>query len=198
MPTGVTSANIASFGAHFAANLIAIAVVAYGIYFQRYSRRDLLMAYTSLNIGLFLVMTIISLHQTGLGVGFGLFAILSIIRIRSEEFSITELAYAFIGLAIALINALGVTEEMPTLLDGLFILILNTAAVLVVYVMDHPRLLRRVGRRQITLDTIHSTDQGLRADLERRLGVRVLDYAIAQIDYVREITVLNVRYANEP
>jgi hypothetical protein len=63
--------------------------------------------------------------------------------------------------------------------------------------MDHPKLLRKVGRQQIILDTIHSNDQSLRADLEKRLNVRILDYAIAHVDYVREITVLNVRYATE-
>jgi hypothetical protein len=63
--------------------------------------------------------------------------------------------------------------------------------------MDHPRLLRKVGHQQIILDTIHSNDQSLRADLEKRLNVRVLDYVIANVDYVREITVLNVRYATD-
>ncbi|HEX6292785.1 MAG TPA: DUF4956 domain-containing protein [Herpetosiphonaceae bacterium] len=194
---GITAAHLVSFFLHFAADLLVIAIVAFMIYFRRHSRRDLLMAYTSFNVGLFLVMTVISVEETGLGVGFGLFAILSIIRIRSEEFSNTELAYAFVVLVIALVNAFGVAKAAPTTLDVIFVLLLNGVAVLVVYVMDHPRLLRRVGRQQITLDRIHPNDQSLRADLEHRLNVRVLDYAITHVDYVREITVLNVRYATE-
>lgn len=194
---GMTTEHLASFFVHFAADLVVIMFVAFMIYFQRHSRRDLLMAYTSFNIGLFLVMTVISVEETGIGVGFGLFAILSIIRIRSEEFSNTELAYAFVVLVIALINAFGVGDTAPSTLDILFVVLLNLVAVLVVYVMDHPSLLRRVGRQQITLDRIHPNDQSLRADLEQRLNVRVLDYAITHVDYVREITVLNVRYATQ-
>lgn len=197
MTTAITATHLSSFIVHFAANLIALATIAYGLYFRRHSRRDLLMTYATINIGLFLVMTIFSLHDAGIGVGFGLFAILSIIRIRSEEFSTTELSYVFSILAIALINAFGIGQQLPGLYDLLFLLLLNSIAILVVYVMDHPRLLRKVGRQQITLDTIHSNEQELRADLERRLKVRVLDYAIAHVDYVREITVLNVRFANE-
>lgn len=197
MTTGITPAHFTSFVVHFVANLLALAAIAYFIYFRRHSRRDLLMTYTTINIGLFLVMTVISMNDTGLGVGFGLFAILSIIRIRSEEFSNTELSYVFSVLAIALINAFGVSQAIPGPIDAAFLLLMNAVAILVVYVMDHPRLLRKVGRQQITLDTIHGSDQELRADLERRLNVRVLDYAIAHVDYVREITVLNVRYANE-
>jgi hypothetical protein len=197
MSSGMTPIHLTSFLVHFAANIVALAIIAYGLYFRRHSRRDLLMTYVTINIGLFLVMTIFSLSDASLGVGFGLFAILSIIRIRSEEFSTTELSYVFSTLAIALVNAFGVGRELPGAFDLLFLLLLNAIAVLVVYVMDHPRLLRKVGRQQITLDTIHANERDLRADLEQRLNVRVLDYAIAHVDYVREITVLNVRYANE-
>jgi hypothetical protein len=197
MNSDITAAHLGSFMVHFMANLIALACIAYGIYFRRHSRRDLLMTYATINIGLFLVMTVFSLNDTGIGVGFGLFAILSIIRIRSEEFSTTELSYVFSILAIALVNALGVGQTQPGMFDLLFLLLMNVIAILVVYIMDHPRLLRKVGRQQITLDTIHSNEPDLRADLERRLNVRVLDYAIAHVDYVREIMVLNVRYATD-
>jgi hypothetical protein len=193
----ISSALLTSFFVHLAADILAITIVAFAIYFRRHSRRDLLMIYTTLNVGLFVAMTVISLQETAIGVGFGLFAILSIIRIRSEEFTNSELAYAFISLIIALVNSLGVADATPTLNEGFFILILNVLAVLVVFVMDHPRLLRKVGHQQIILDTIHSNDQSLRADLEKRLNVRVLDYVIANVDYVREITVLNVRYATD-
>lgn len=197
MSSGITPSHLTSFLVHFAANLVALFIIAYGLYFRRHSRRDLLMTYVTINIGLFLVMTIFSLSDASIGVGFGLFAILSIIRIRSEELSTTELSYVFSTLAIALVNTFGVGRALPGAFDLLFLLLLNTIAVLVVYVMDHPRLLRKVGRQQITLDTIHSNARDLRADLERRLNVRVLDYAIDHVDYVREITVLNVRYASD-
>jgi hypothetical protein len=193
----VSTALLTSFFVHLAADLLAILIVAFAIYFRRHSRRDLLMIYTTLNVGLFVAMTVISLQETAIGVGFGLFAILSIIRIRSEEFTNSELAYAFISLIIALVNSLGVADSTPTLNEGFFILVLNVLAIAVVFVMDHPRLLRKVGHQQIILDTIHSNDQSLRADLEKRLNVRVLDYVIANVDYVREITVLNVRYATD-
>ena len=41
-----------------------------------------------------------------MGVGFGLFAVLSIVRLRSEPFSNRELAYFFVALVLALVCAI--------------------------------------------------------------------------------------------
>ncbi len=147
--------NLGTFGVMFAMDLVAIALVAYGLYFRRHARRDLLATFTVFNVGLFLVLTVLSVRQAGIGVGFGLFAILSIIRIRSDEFSNTELAYCFLAMVLAVVNALGVGRNPVAVADLTFTLMLNLAAILVVAVMDSRSLSRGTGRRQITLDTIH-------------------------------------------
>ena len=41
---------------------------------------------------------------------------------------------------------------------------------------------------------IHADDAALVADLERRLGGQVLHHQIKDIDYVRDIMVVDVRY----
>ena len=185
----------ASFFAHFFIDLVAISLVVFFIYFRRHSRWDLSMTYTAFNVGLFVVMTVISTVQAGIGVGFGLFAILSIIRLRSEPFSNVELGYFFIAMVIAVVDALQVSDANLLPANVLFALILNAAAVLVVYVMDHPALQGSVGRRRITLDTIHEEEAALKADLERRLNSEVLDYAVLRVDYVMEVTELDVQHS---
>jgi hypothetical protein len=195
MLQGDFTTGLTSFLIFFTINVIAVGLVVYGIYFRRHSRRDLMIAFSAFNIGLFVFMTIISLEQATIGVGFGLFAILSIIRIRSEPFDNTELAYAFVVLVIGLVNAFGVSQQLPTLPSLLFALLLNSIAILLVFFMDHPKMLRNVGQQRVTLDRIHATDESLRADLEQRLHGQILDYSIERIDYVREVTILSVRYA---
>ena len=41
---------------------------------------------------------------------------------------------------------------------------------------------------------IHADDAALLADLERRLGGQVLHHRVTDIDYVRDIMVVDVRY----
>ena len=45
---------------NLATDVVAITVVAYGIYFRRYYRRDLLLAYFSLNVGVFAVTALLA------------------------------------------------------------------------------------------------------------------------------------------
>src|SRR4029079_658258 len=89
-----------------AADVVAITVVAYGIYFRRYYRRDLLLAYMALNVGIFAVTALLAESTAGVGLGLGLFGILSIIRLRSDSITQEEIAYYFIALALGLIGGL--------------------------------------------------------------------------------------------
>ena len=69
------------------ADLVAITAVV-AIYFRRHQRRDLLLSYVALNMGILTVTAALSDTSVGASLGLGLFGILSIIRLRSD--SITQ------------------------------------------------------------------------------------------------------------
>ena len=46
----------------------------------------------------------------------------------------------------------------------------------------------------VTLDVVHADDAALVADLERRLGGRVMHHEVNEVDYVRDTMVVDVRY----
>ena len=56
-------------------DLAAIAVLALGLHYRRHGRRDLVVLYVLFNVGLFAALVAISAAGIGLGVGFGLFAV---------------------------------------------------------------------------------------------------------------------------
>ena len=90
--------------AGLASDLAAIVLLAYGVYFRRYHRRDLLLAYVALNVGVLAVTVLLTGAQDGIGLGLGLFGILSIIRLRSDQITQEEVAYYFVALALGLVN----------------------------------------------------------------------------------------------
>ena len=61
-------------------------------------------------------------------------------------------------------------------------------------VVDSKPLRERVRRMDVRLDVVHDDDAALVADLERRLGGRVLHHEVNEVDYVRDIMVVDVRY----
>ncbi|MDF5751862.1 DUF4956 domain-containing protein [Spongiactinospora sp. TRM90649] len=168
-------------------DLTAISVLAYVLYFRRHHRRDLLFAYTALNVGIFAVVSLLQAQRVDLAVGFGLFGVLSIIRLRSSEITQGEIAYYFVAIALGLVN--GIASAWPVTA-----VLLDATLLAVMYVADHPRLLERTRHQVVTLDCVHSDARSLRADLENRLRVAVLSCEVTQVDYVREVMVVDVRF----
>ncbi|WP_026126879.1 DUF4956 domain-containing protein [Nocardiopsis xinjiangensis] len=173
-----------------AVDLTAIFFLSYVLYFRRHGRRDLVLAYVALNVGIFSVVAMLTTKEVGLAVGFGLFGVLSILRLRSDTISQGEIGYYFTAIALGLINA--VAAPAPWTMLGFDALLLG-----VMYVADHPGLLSRSRRTVLTLDVVHEDEEDLRRELERRLRGRVQHVLVQEVDYVRDLMVLDVRH-HEP
>jgi hypothetical protein len=165
-------------------DLVAIAIIAFGVYYRRHRRSDLALAYVVLNVSLFSIAVLI-VSETK--IGFGLFAILSIIRLRSEPIAPEEGAYYFVALVLGLINGM----QFHNFAVARF---LTIALVLVMVVLDNAIVLPRARRQVVTLDMVYPNEAQLRVDLEARLGGKVKRLFVKETDYVRDTTVVDVRY----
>jgi hypothetical protein len=174
-----------------AIDVAAMAILTYVIYFRRHRRGDLLVIYAMFNIGLFLALVVIAGGKVGMGVGFGLFAVLSIIRLRSEPFSHAEMAYFFVALVLALINGIDL-GSIP------FALMLDGVALAAALVIDHPRLIRPSRQLEVTLELVFADADALRRHLEERLNARIVDARVLEVDYVRETTRVAVCCLDRP
>ena len=169
-------------------NLICIFIVAFGVYYRRHRRADLALAYVALNVSLFCVaVLIVNQMKIGVAFGFGLFAILSIIRLRSEPIAPEEGAYYFVALVLGLINGM-VFHNAP------LARLLDVGLVAVMVVLDNRWVMPRARRQVVVLDMVYPTEVQLRADLESRLGGTVKRLFVKETDYVRDTTVVDVRY----
>ena len=97
-----------------AADLVAIAVLTFALYFRRHRRRDLVVAFLGVNVGVLAVSLVLGLTTASLGVGLGLFGVLSIIRLRSTEITQREVAYYFASLALGLIAGLSTLDVVAS------------------------------------------------------------------------------------
>lgn len=172
-------------------DLVAIAVLVYGLFYPRHKRMDLVVVYALFNVGLFVALLVIAGGELSMGVGFGLFAVLSIVRLRSEPFSNRELAYFFVALVLALVCAI----DLGSL--G-FAAMLAAVALVAAWAIDHPRVSRPTRRMEVMLELVFSDEDALRRHLEERLNASIRELTVLEVDYVRETTRVEVRYIPAP
>ena len=168
-------------------NIATIFLLAYVLYFRRHRRADLLLAYVALNIGIFVVISLLTSVRLDVALGFGLFAILSIIRLRSSTVTQQEVAYYFVALVTGLVNGM----DLP---DRRLLVLINVLLLGAMAIVDSKPLRERTRRMDVHLDVVHADDAALVADLERRLGGTVLHYEVNDVDYVRQTTLVDVRF----
>jgi hypothetical protein len=174
----------------FATDIVAVTLLVFGLYFPRHRRRDLVVAYLGVNVGVMAVASSLGTSSvgTGLGLGLALFGVLSIIRLRSTELDQHEVAYYFSALALGILSALGGEPfwRVPAMMALLLV---------VMYIGDHPRLFRTYRRQSMLLDSAVTDQVALVAHLEQILGARVHSAGIQRVDLVNDTTLVDVRYS---
>jgi hypothetical protein len=173
----------------FAIDAVAIILLAYFIYYLRHRRRDATIGYIAINVSLFVVSAALSSSTTlNVGVGFGLFAVLSIVRLRSDEATQSEIGYTMVALVIGLMTGLpGLDLDIKIVFSGLL--------VATMYIVDHPRLIKpqQYQKLRVELDQIIVNEDELRSYVESRISGRVKRLTVVEIDFVRETMRLDVR-----
>jgi hypothetical protein len=172
----------------FLLDLAAITVMVFGLYFPRHRRKDMIVAYLVVNLGLVAITAALTTSGISVGLGFGLFAVLSIIRLRSAELDQQEVAYYFAAMTIGLLGGLVISPAWlaPALMG---------AVLVALAVGDSGRLFARYRVQSMVLDVAYTDERLLIARLEALLGARVHRVKVRRVDLVEATTTVEVRYA---
>jgi len=162
-------------------------VLLLGIFFRNHHRPDLVSVYFACNVGLFSVLTVLSFSPLSSAVGFALFAVLSIIRLRSFEFEPHENAYFFISLAVALLSAI---DSKSLVLPA----VLNAVLILGISIVDSNRLRNSTQTTIIILDSLVTDQVMLQQKLKQFLSAEILNYSIKSVNTLQETTTVSVVY----
>lgn len=167
-----------------AIDLAAIAVLVYGVYYPRYHRGDLIVAFLGVNIGVFGVATVLAATDVGAGVGMGLFGVLSIIRLRSTEISQREVAYFFAALALGLVCGVAPTPELA---GCVAVLIVATLAIA-------DGAIKTSDSQQVVVDRALADIDELTARVEGLTGGSVANLEVLKLDTVNDTTIVDVQF----
>ena len=172
-----------------AIDLALIILLVLGMYRRRHGRKDLVVSFIGANAGVLVVASaLINVSSTAsLGVGLGLFGVLSIIRLRSTELEQHDVAYFFSSLAMGLIAGIGVGQLWLTTT-------LMALPVVVLAVVDHPRFMAGSRRQRMVVDRAIANEAALSAYLAELLGAQITQVTVIQTDFVLDKTIVDVTY----
>lgn len=172
----------------FAALDLAAILALCAMYVRRHRRRDLVVSYLVINVGVFAVtVALANADATSAGMGMGLFGVLSIIRLRSTELDQREVAYFFAALALGLLAGIGLEPV------GLAVTLM-TVLLLAMLAVDSPKVMANLRSQTVTVDRAISDENILRTYLQDQLGYVIETVNILELDLINDKTVVDIRF----
>lgn len=163
------------------------------IYYRINKQREFLFTFFIFNILIFFVSSLLSDVKMKTGFAFGLFAIFSILRYRTEPINIKEMTFLFTSIILAVINSM-VTIKV-SLISILFADIILTISV---YILEKMWLESYSKSMKIIYENIdlvnESTRKQLTEDIKTRTGLAVHHYEISEINYLRDTAKITIFY----
>lgn len=178
----------------FGINLIAVFILSV-IYYRKHKNTDYVFTFFMFNVLIFYICYYMANIELGVGFGFGLFALFSILRYRTATVFIKEMTYLFAVIAIAVINALSIHTANWELTAVANLSILGASILLDVVWLRHPLHVQRVIYEKINLIKPENRPQ-LLADLRERLGVEIVQIAIENVNFLNDTAIIFVFFRN--
>jgi hypothetical protein len=180
-------------------NVLATWIIIDRLYFRKSHRRDFYFTFMLIPIAIFFIVFFMIFvledmkGKTSMGVGIGLFGIFSIMRYRTDTMPVREMTYLFVITAVSLVNAVSVGAPLFE------VILTNVIIILAVWLCE--RRLKTRPTRIIQYDRIELITPERRpeliADLEKRLGVKVVKVDIGAIDFLRDMAMIRVSYEGD-
>ena len=175
-------------------NSVVVWVLVHFFYYPKGHRRDYYFTFVLLSVSIFMLIYLLLGNSADMGIGaaLGLFAIFGIIRYRTKCVPIREMTYLFFIVALSVLNAK--TGD----LNFMSRIIINLIMILVVWGAENHLSAYREGCKFVKYDNIDLIQperyEELKADLEKRLGVKITRVDVGAVDFLTDMTMLRVFY----
>jgi len=179
------------FFIRLAINLASVFILIRFIYFPAYKNRENFFTLFIFNLIIFLITFILNKSDMSMGAAFGLFAVFSMLRYRTEGISTKDMTYLFLVIAMGLITALSKGNWMEISFINLIIIIFTFA-------LETSIFMKKEVSKNVQYENIEMIKPEFRnelmADLENRMGVKINRISIGKIDFLKDTAIIRVYY----
>lgn len=170
-------------------DLVSVGILIRLIYFRIYRTSEYFFTFFIFNLIIFLITFLLNKVEMSMGAAFGLFAVFSMLRYRTEGISIKDMTYLFLVIAMGLITAIGKGNwDELSLLNGIILLF--------TFLLESNLLFRKEESRLIVYDNMElvkpENRQLLKEDLEARTGLKINRIGVSKVDFLRDTAQVRV------
>jgi len=180
-----------NFIIHFIIHLVAVFMLFNYIHFPKFRHKASAFGFFMISVIVFSTTYFLKDINISLGFTFGLFAVFSNLRYRTEPISTEKMTYLFVAIGLAMINAVAPLNYFELAL-------VNPLLLLITYVVQNMLFAASEGTKKIKYEKIDliapERYDDLLVDLRLRTGLDITRVDIGNIDFVRDTANLKIYY----
>jgi hypothetical protein len=188
------SADLLPYLAGAALNLFIALFIVRFIYYPVTQDQRYVLTFVVFSTITYFVLGLLTSVDLSIGVGFGLFAIFSILRYRTDEMPPREMTYLFVFIALPIMNSVLMADgEVYKLIAS------NGFVIAVLFVLEKRWGFRFEESKRITYDRVELVPperrEELFADLKSRTGLNITSVEVRRLDLLRDVAELRITYS---
>jgi hypothetical protein len=185
--------NITQYAVGAFFNLAVAVIIVRFIYHPLTPNRGYAFSFIAFNTAIYFLLGLMGSIELTVGLGFGLFAIFSVLRYRTEEMPIREMTYLFILIALPVMNSvIGNGGEFFK------VALANASIIVVLFFLEREFGFTFQSSKRITYEKIElirpANRQRLIDDLRERTGLSVSRVEVGRIDFLRDTAEIVIFY----
>jgi len=178
-------------GFRYLLNLLTVFILFRFIYYKNYKKTDLFLTFFGFNSIIFFISFMLNKVEMSTGAGFGLFAVFSVLRYRTEGIGPKDMTYLFLSISIGLLTAIG-----PP--DGIEIVLFCFVIIALTYILENSLWGKKEVSKTIIFDSLDYINQSkqseLMKELKNKIGIEIHRLSVDNIDYLKDSCTITIYY----
>ncbi len=180
----------------FGVNLLVALLIVRFIYYPARQDKNYVFTFLAFSTIIYFVMSFLATAELGVGVGFGLFAIFSVLRYRTITMATREMTYLFIVIALPVLNSVMMRDQRWDILGAV-----NATVVVILFVLEHEWGFHFESSQLIRYERIDLIKPehhcALLEDLRQRTGLPINRVEIGRVNFLNDSAELRI-FFDEP
>jgi hypothetical protein len=171
-------------------NIATLALIILLVYYPGNKQIESIFTFMMFNLLIFMLTYVLNEVKISMGAAFGLFAVFSMLRYRTEGISMKDMTYLFIFIAVGLISAIQLEYTEIAIINGTIVLFTIIFDSRLVFKREHSKIVEYENIELVKLEN----RKALLEDISKRTGLKIHRISVEKINFLRDTATIKVYY----